>query len=89
MALIMKSSYLILGILGCIVLVVTGHMDLDWQLVCYYFDSVQNSWGYWEYCPGVRINWWVSYFIQVIRIAVGWLGLGWLLNEVKHCLAHQ
>jgi len=83
-----RSVYLLLvGILICVILLITGHMDLDWKLVSYYFDSVQNTWDYWKYCPFIRTGWWTAYFIDLVRMVVGWFGLGWLLNEVKHCLA--
>ena len=74
---------LLLILLGCIVLVITGHMDLDWQVTTYYWNSIQNSWPYWEYCPNLRIDWWTAYLIQVIRIAVGWLGIGSTLTYIS------
>ena len=72
-----RRVYFLLLLIGiAVVLLITGHMDLDWQLISYYFDSIQNTWSYWEYCPFIRINWWTAYLIQVIRISVGWLILG-------------
>ena len=77
---------LLIGILVCVGMLITGHMDLDWQRVSYYFDGPQNSWNYWEYCPFIRVQWWTAYLIQVLRISAGWLCLGWILNEIKHAL---
>jgi hypothetical protein len=78
---------LIACVLFCIFIVVTGHIDTDWRVVTYHFDGIQNGWTYWEYCPFLRVNWWLAYAIDIFKIAAGWFGLGWLLNEVKHCLA--
>ena len=71
------NVYILLGlILFSVVLLITGHMDLDWQITTYYWNSIQNSWSYWEYAPGLRIDWWTAYLIQIVRISVGWLILG-------------
>jgi len=67
-----------------IILLITGHMDLDWQLVTYRFDSIQNTWDYWEYCPFIRVNWWTAYLIQIVRVSLGWFIVGVVMSEFRH-----
>ena len=78
-----RRVYTLLGlIMLSIILLVTGHMDMDWRVVSYYFDGIQNNWGYWEYCPFIKINWWLAYFIDTVKMAAGWFLLGATLTYI-------
>jgi len=71
-----RRVYVLLFLIGLsVVLLVTAYMDDDWRTVSYYYNSVQNSWSYWEYCPYIRINWWLAYFIDTLKVAAGWIML--------------
>lgn len=77
------SFLLIFGILVSVVFISTGSIDLDWQLVSYRYSEWHRSVDYWEYCPSIKINWWIAYVINVLRIAVGCLVLVFCLDELK------
>ena len=67
-----KVIILIALLLFSVCLLITGYMDDDWRTVTYYFNSIQNTWDYWEYCPYIRVNWWLAYAIDTVKVAVGW-----------------
>lgn len=77
-----KTALTILGILGCVVLVATGLTDLDAQMMSYRFDKYHNGMDFWELTPFLKIGWWDSYAISVLRMCLGFLLLGFLLREV-------
>ena len=82
-----RRVYVLLLLIGvAIILLITGYMDDDWRTVSYYFNSIQNSWDYWEYCPFIRINWWLAYVIDTVKVAVGWIMLTFSLMYVSLAL---
>jgi len=80
----MKYYWYLLTLLVAVVLLVTGHMDLDWMVVAPRFETWYFSVDYWEFAPWLKMQWWTAYAYTAIRIAMGWLLLGWTLNEIKH-----
>ena len=78
-----RRVYTLLALIGIsVVLLITGHMDTDWRVVDYYFDMNQSTHSYWEYCPFIMVNWWLAYFIDIVKIAAGWFILGATLTYV-------
>lgn len=67
-----------------VVLVCSGAVDLDWQLMSYRYSEWHRNVDYWEYCPFIKINWWMAYMLNVLRVSVGCLILGFCLNEMRH-----
>ena len=67
---------LLAALLASVFLVVVGHIDLDWMVVAPRFNGWYYSVGYWEFAPYFRLGWHVAYVFTVVRVAVGWLGLG-------------
>ena len=49
----------------------TGLVDMDWQLVAYRYFEWHRSIDYWEYNPFIKINWWIAYQLNLLRIIVG------------------
>jgi len=58
-------------------------MDLDWQLVSYRYSEWHRSVDYWEYNPFFRINWWLAYMFNVIRLMVGCFILGYIVKSIE------
>ena len=63
-----------------VVLLVTGHMDLDWMVVAPRFDGWYFSVDFWEFAPYLRMGWHVAYVYTAVRVAVGWFMLGGIVT---------
>ena len=68
--------WLIVVLFVAVALIAGGAMDLDWMIVAYKFDMWNGSNGVWEFCPFLKVGWWLAYFISVMRLAVGCVLLG-------------
>jgi hypothetical protein len=62
------KPFLILFVLWCLV---TGFMDLDWMIVSYRYSEWHRSVEFWEFCPFVKVNWWIAYVFSLVRIVFG------------------
>jgi len=69
-----------------VLLISTGAVDLDWQLVSYRYSEWHRTVEYWEYNPYIRVNWWLAYLLNLARVSAGCLILGFTLNEFRHSL---
>ena len=54
--------------------------DLDWMVVSYRCSEWHRSQELWEFNPFLKVNWWLAYYITVLRLAVGFFLLGCLLT---------
>ena len=79
----MNRKITLILILLSIFLISTGWTDLDWQLVSYRYSETQRQLDYWEFCPFLRLNWWLAYIISVGRIMTGFFVLGWVLSTLS------
>ena len=79
-----RRVYALFGlILFAVVLLVTGHMDLDWMIVAPRFNSWYFSVDFWEFAPYFRLNWHLAYVYTTFRVAIGWLIIGYILAYLK------
>ena len=85
-----RRAYTLLAMIGVsVVLLILGHVDLDWMVVAPRFNSWYFSVDFWEFAPYLKMNWHVAYVFTITRISAGWLMLGASLAEVYHCLVSQ
>jgi hypothetical protein len=59
----------------------SGLVDLDWMIVAPRFNSWYYSVNYWEFNPYIQMNWWLAYFITLMRIVIGTLIIGFLAGK--------
>ena len=73
------------GFLGlvAVLLFMSGCIDLDWMIVAPRFNPWYYTVDYWEFCPYFRLNWWLAYVYTILRIIVGALFLGYLIEKLK------
>ena len=69
-----------------VILLILGHMDLDWMVVAPRFNTWYFSVDFWEFAPYLKMNWHIAYVFTIVRVSAGWLLLGVSLTEVYHCL---
>jgi len=79
----------LLSVVVSVVLIATGAIDLDWQLVSYRYSEWHRTIDYWEYNPFLKINWWLAYALNVLRVAGGCLLLGFMLSELRYRLVKK
>jgi len=65
--------------LAAIYLFTTGCIDLDWMVVAPRFNRWYYTVDYWEFCPFLKMNWWLAYAVTLLRVIIGSLMLGWLI----------
>ena len=61
----------------------TGLVDIDWMVTTFYFDMYNGSSGFWEFCPGVSVGWWIAYFVSIVRVVLGAGLLGFGIGQLK------
>jgi hypothetical protein len=54
--------------------------DLDWMVVSYRYSEWHRSMETWEFCPFLKMNWWLAYEFTILRAAAGFFILGCLLT---------
>jgi len=79
-----KSFILIVVLLlFAVFLVATGWTDSDWQMVSYRYSEWHRTVEFWEYSPYLKVNWWLAWQIDLARLLMGSLILGYLIREVQ------
>ncbi len=71
----------VLLLLGSVVLLASGLVDLDWMIVAPRFNSWYYSVSYWEFSPFFKMGWWNAYFYTIMRTILGFLGLGYVVGK--------
>jgi hypothetical protein len=72
---------LTLVLLGAIVAVATGWTDSDWQMVTYRYNAWHREQETWEFNPFLKVNWWIAWQLDIIRLVGGSIVIGFLLNR--------
>lgn len=49
----------------------TGMTDLDWMVVSYRYSEWHRTQEQWEFCPFLKMNWWLAYMVSLGRIVLG------------------
>ena len=75
-------------LLVCVVGVATGWTDSDWQMVTYRYSQWHRDQQTWEYSPYLKVNWWLAWQIDIFRVVLGSVIIGFLLNEFKWRMKH-
>jgi len=78
-----NGLHFVVLVLLSIFLITSGFVDLDWQLVSYRYSEWHRSVEYWEYNPFFKINWYVAYAFNVVRLIVGCVVLGFVLARLS------
>ena len=71
----------VLLLLAFVTLLASGLADLDWMVVAPRFNPWYFTVNYWEFCPWLKIGWWDAYFVTLMRIIAGFLGLGIVVGK--------
>ena len=60
-----------------------GVLDLDWMIVAPRFNPWYYTVEYWEFCPYIKMNWWLAYAYTLARIVLGAGLIGYLIRGEK------
>lgn len=71
-----------------ILMVSSAITDIDWMVVSYRYSEWHRSQELWEFCPFLKLNWWLAYAFTVLRIVFGSFILG-ALCAYKEVKAHE
>jgi hypothetical protein len=78
-----RRVYAVIGLLiFSVILIILGHVDLDWMVVAPRFNSWYYTVDFWEFAPYLQMNWHVAYMYTVVRLSAGWFMLGAVLTFV-------
>ena len=66
-------------LLAAVLLIATGWTDLDWMVVSYRYSDWHRAQADWEFCPFLKVNWWLAFEFSLFRFALGWLLLGMII----------
>ena len=66
-------------LLTAVLLIATGWTDLDWMVVSYRYSDWHRLNPDWEFCPFLKLNWWLAFEFSLFRFALGWLLLGMII----------
>ena len=69
-------------LLIAVFLIATGWTDLDWMIVSYYFQIGNGLNGVWEFCPYLKVEWWLAFELTLARLFIGWLLLGMIVLDM-------
>ena len=65
-----------------LVAVVTGWTDSDWQMVTYRYSEWHREQDTWEFNPFLKVNWWIAWQLDLLRLVGGSIVIGYIINEM-------
>jgi len=72
----------ILILLASVYMIATGITDIDWMVISYRYSEWHRINELWEFAPYFKVNWYTAYIFTVLRLVIGSILLGILINEI-------